>query len=186
MPRHETDAVSCGLGSVLDLSGTGMRLGISGRCSIKIGQIVPVKLKTPHGSVAVAARAVWRRRTGLLGGCQIGFNFDGIKPSQAVALATIARFGFIAPDGVQQAGAGEGVESVGQSPSAIEANIIMAEYYERLGLDPEATAQDIKHAYRQLARKYHPDVAPGEDNQRKFVELREAYDLLNDHLRRAG
>ncbi|MEM9419870.1 MAG: DnaJ domain-containing protein [Planctomycetota bacterium] len=186
MPRHETDVVSCALGDVLDLSGTGMRLRISGRCSIKIGQVVPLKLKTPNGSIAVSARAVWRRRTGLLGGCQIGFNFDGIKPSQSVALATIARFGFIAPTGVQQAGGNEEVQTVGQSPAAIEANIVMAEYYERLGLAPEATSQDIKTAYRQLARQYHPDVAPGEENQRKFLELREAYDLLNDHLRRAG
>jgi len=191
MPRHETDAIRCPLGDILDLSGTGMRVGVKGRCPIKTGQVVPIKLKTPHGSVAVAARAVWRRRTGLLGNYQIGFHFDGIKPNQAVALATIARFGFIANEGVQAASVGElnaeeaGSESVG-SPAAVEANIVMAEYYECLGLPPEATPEDVKHAYRKLARQYHPDVAPGEENQRKFVELREAYDLLNDHLRRAG
>lgn len=188
MPRHETDAVSCPLGDILDLSGTGMRVGFKGRCPIKVGQTVPVKLKTPHGSVSVAARAVWRRRTGLIGGYQIGFHFDGVKPNQAIALATIARFGFIAPQGVQSASSesDEQGSKVGGSPEAIQANIVMAEYYERLGLPPEATPQDVKHAYRQLARQYHPDVAPGEENQKKFLQLREAYDLLNDHLRRAG
>ncbi|MEM1107382.1 MAG: DnaJ domain-containing protein [Planctomycetota bacterium] len=190
MPRHETDVVTCPLGDIMDLSGTGMRVGFKGRCAVKVGQTVPVKLKTPHGSVAVAARAIWRRRTGLLGGCQIGFHFDGLKPNQVVALATIARFGFIAPDGVQTAGKDAGNEAnhgsqVG-SPAMVEANIVMAEYYEQLGLPTDATPQDVKNAYRKLARQYHPDVAPGEDNQRKFVELRQAYDLLNDHLRRAG
>ncbi len=182
MPRHETDAVGCPLGDILDLSGTGMRIGVKGRCPIKVGQVVPLKLKTPHGSMPVAARVVWRRRTGLLGGYQIGFNFDGIKPNQSVALATIARFGFIAPQGVQPASAPAAVNN----PSAVEATLVMAPYYECLGLPPEATPQDIKLAYRKLARQYHPDVAPGDENKKKFMELREAYDLLNDHLRRAG
>lgn len=168
----------------MDLSGTGMRVGVKGRCPIKIGQVVPLKLKTPHGSIPVAARAVWRRRTGLLGGCQIGLHFDGIKPNQSVALATIARFGFIAPEGVQPASAGASASV--EPPSAVEATIVMAPYYECLGLAPQATPQDVKNAYRKLARQYHPDVAPGDENQKKFVELREAYDLLSDHLRRAG
>lgn len=189
MPRHETDAIRCPLGEILDLSGTGMRVGVKGRCSIKVGQIVPIKLKTPHGSVAVAARSIWRRRTGLLGNYQIGFHFDGIKPNQAVALATIARFGFIASQGVQSAESdapGNPSAKVGSSPATVEANIVMAEYYECLGVPPNATPEDVKAAYRKLARQYHPDVAPGADNQKKFVELREAYDLLSDHLRRAG
>ena len=46
--------------------------------------------------------------------------------------------------------------------------------------------EDIKNAYRKLARKYHPDVAPGEENRQKFIALREAYDLLCDHVKRAG
>ena len=189
MPRHETDAVSCPLGDILDLSGTGMRVGFKGRCPIKVGQTVPVKLKTPHGSLTLAARAVWRRRTGLIGGYQIGFSFDSIKPNQVVALATIARFGFIAPEGVQPS-PGEATPNesapVGGSPEMVEANIVLAEYYECLGLPTDATPQDVKNAYRQLARQYHPDVAPGEDNQRKFMQLREAYELISDHQRRAG
>jgi DnaJ-class molecular chaperone len=63
---------------------------------------------------------------------------------------------------------------------------VLAEYYERLDLEPGATQTQVKEAYRQLARRYHPDVAPGPENQARFVEVREAYDLLSDHLRRAG
>jgi len=184
MPRHVTDAVTCPLGEILDLSGSGMRIMFKGRCSIKVGQSVPIKLKTPHGTVMVAITAKWRRRTGLLGGYQIGFEFMGIKPAQSVALATIARFGFVAPEGVQKASSKEAPKL--DQPSSIEATLVLAQYYDCLGLDDQATSEDIKHAYRQLARQYHPDVASGEENQRKFVELREAYDLLNDHHRRAG
>ncbi|MEM8737441.1 MAG: DnaJ domain-containing protein [Planctomycetota bacterium] len=184
MPRHATDAIQCGLGEVLDLSGSGMRVAIKGRCAIRTGQVLPLKLKTPHGTMTLSARVVWRRRSGLLGGAQVGLHFDGIKPSQSVALATIARFGFIAPDGVKPAQ--DTPASVGQSPTQVEANIVLAEYYERLGLPTDASPQDVKEAYRKLARTYHPDVAPGPENQRKFMLLREAYDLINDHHRHAG
>lgn len=183
MTRHQTDAVRSSLGDILDLSGTGLRMGFKGRCPIKVGQTISIKLKTPHGSMVLAARAVWRRRTGLLGGCQIGFNFDGINASQSVALATIARFGFIASQGVRSA---EQDHAKLGGPASVEASIVMAKYYECLGLAESATPEDVKIAYRKLARQYHPDVAPGQDNQRKFLQLREAYDLLNDHLRRAG
>lgn len=55
------------------------------------------------------------------------------------------------------------------------------DYYEVLGLKKGATAEEIKKAYRKLARKYHPDVNPGDkDSERKFKEIGEAYDVLGD------
>ncbi len=188
MTRHHTDAVRCPLGDIVDLSGAGMRIAVKGRCPIKVGQTVPMKLRTPHGSIAVAARAVWRRRTGLLGGCLLGFEFDGIKPGQAVALGTIARFGFIAQGRVKPAESQVKPDPnrVNDHPEQIEATIVLAKYYERLGLPTDASPARIKDAYRRLARQHHPDVAPGPESQRRFIELREAYDLLIDQQRRAG
>jgi hypothetical protein len=186
MPRHPTDVVHCPLGDLLDLSGTGMRLAIPGRCSLKPGQVLTLKLKTPHGAMPVAARVVWKKRKGLFKNFEVGLQFEGLKPSQVVALATIARFGFIA-GGQVDAGTSQTQEKpAGGDPSAVEASLVLSEYYEKLGLTPGADASDIKHAYRKLARACHPDVAPGPENQKKFVELREAYDLLSDHLKRAG
>ncbi|MEE9404171.1 MAG: DnaJ domain-containing protein [Algisphaera sp.] len=187
LPRHETEAVSCPLGQILDLSGSGMRIQIKGRCPVKVGQTVPIKLKTPSGSLPVTLRAIWRRRTGLLGGYQVGFTFVGIKPAQSVALATIARFGFVSAADVAPAPKKKSKgASTRSSAGSLEANIVMAEYYDRLDLPRTANLSDIKDAYRKLARKYHPDVAPGEENRQKFIALREAYDLLMDHVRRAG
>ena len=52
-------------------------------------------------------------------------------------------------------------------------------YYQLLGLDVGADIQQIKSAYRQLARYYHPDINPGnQESQNKFIELTEAYKLL--------
>ncbi len=58
----------------------------------------------------------------------------------------------------------------------------MINYYETLGLDPSASAEDIKGAYRQLAKRYHPDV-PGGDPVR-FARFSEAYEVLSDANRR--
>ena len=54
------------------------------------------------------------------------------------------------------------------------------DYYEVLGVDKNASDQEIKSAYRKLARKYHPDVNKASDAEAKFKEVREAYEVLSD------
>ena len=54
------------------------------------------------------------------------------------------------------------------------------DYYKILGIDKNASAEDIKKAYRKLARKYHPDVNPGDkEAERKFKEINEANEVLS-------
>ncbi|HPW53242.1 MAG TPA: molecular chaperone DnaJ [Erysipelotrichaceae bacterium] len=54
------------------------------------------------------------------------------------------------------------------------------DYYEVLGLDRSASEDDIKKAYRSLAKKYHPDLNKDEDAPEKFKEVQEAYEVLNN------
>jgi len=59
------------------------------------------------------------------------------------------------------------------------------DYYETLGLSREATDEQIRAAYRKLARKHHPDVNPGnKDAEEKFKEINEAYSVLSDPQKR--
>jgi curved DNA-binding protein len=60
------------------------------------------------------------------------------------------------------------------------------DYYDVMGVARDATADDIKRAYRRLARKYHPDVSKEPDAEARFKELGEAYEVLKDPEKRAA
>ena len=60
------------------------------------------------------------------------------------------------------------------------------DYYEVLGIDRNASASEIKKAYRKLAKKYHPDTNPGDkEAEAKFKEVTEAYEILSDSEKKA-
>jgi DnaJ-class molecular chaperone len=59
----------------------------------------------------------------------------------------------------------------------------MRDYYEVLGVTADAGAEEIKRAYRQLARRYHPDIS-GDERGAAFLELARAYEVLSDPERR--
>ena len=70
----------------------------------------------------------------------------------------------------------------------IDESVVIKDLYHVLGVKKDAKPSHIKKAYRDLARKYHPDKATNADekekNEAKFVEIAEAYEILNDDTSR--
>jgi molecular chaperone DnaJ len=58
------------------------------------------------------------------------------------------------------------------------------DYYEILGVDRDASTEDIRKAYRRLARMYHPDVNKSPEAEERFKEINEAYEVLSDEQKR--
>src|ERR1700690_4636157 len=59
------------------------------------------------------------------------------------------------------------------------------DYYDLLGVSRKAAQKEIRAAYRKLARKYHPDLNPGDkSSEEKFKQVQEAYDVLSDAKKR--
>ncbi|HEU4391533.1 MAG TPA: DnaJ domain-containing protein, partial [Blastocatellia bacterium] len=64
-------------------------------------------------------------------------------------------------------------------------SVTFKDYYEVLGVKREAPPEQIKTAYRKLARKYHPDVNPKDKRaEERFKEINEAYEVLSDPEKR--
>ncbi len=60
------------------------------------------------------------------------------------------------------------------------------DYYEVMGISKDASDDEIKKAYRKLAKKYHPDLNPGDKTaEQHFKEVNEAYEVLSDKEKKA-
>jgi hypothetical protein len=178
--RHETD-LQCSLGTVLDLSKVGMRVACKGKPALKIGQQTKVRLQIPEGNLNLKARAVWIKRNGFRT-FHMGIEFIEVSRPVMAALESIAEFGFLGfgADSSSEAGATiGGSTSNAKVKPAKDPNL--PDYYKVLQIGRHASAQQIRDAFRRLAREYHPDVSSDPRAAENFQRVHEAYEILRNN-----
>jgi hypothetical protein len=175
----KSKGVRCALGEILDLSGGGMRVLCQDKTPMKVNTAAKVMLKTLDGKEEVNVRCCWVKRRGWFGKHELGLKFIGMDPEQADRLEKIAKYGFLP----ESAGGGGKAESSWEDKAqTAQLDEAMRTHYEVLGLEPGASADELRMAYRKQVRECHPDVNPAPEAHQRFLRLQESYDLLQRHL----
>lgn len=202
--RHAAQGVACSFGDVLDLSSSGMRAVSRSKPPVRVGQAAPMTITFGRKALKVQGRVVRVTRSGKA--YEIGVQFVGVTPAASAALDAVARYGFV-PSGRVKADSGgdagarsgaprgaraeqaSGARAAGQSGGSrrtadrVLGRIVadLPNYYERLGVPPDASGEQIQQAFRALARRLHPDVNREPDAAELFAAAHEAYEVLRNH-----
>jgi hypothetical protein len=159
--------MSCLLGDVKDLSSTGMRVAARQAPPIPPGVLFEFELNGPSESLTLVGRIV-RVEKCKAGAFEIGVEFQRLTPELVAAVDSLARHGVI-----------KGRKPTGR-PAGVTVRMEVPNLYAMLGVEPSASDDQIQRAFREMARKYHPDLNKSAEAQTRFVELHKAYDLLKD------
>ncbi len=204
--RHRTVNVLCASGSIVDLSGVGMRVQSPSRPSARVGDVDSFGIKCGNESIAVAGRIVWVRRTKARPAAwEMGVRFVNVSPKVRSTLRSIAEQGggtSIPGTEAQDrptdartvvsetyAGGDRRSEPTPQpdadQPSLPALKIEIENLYEVLSVGTDASRDEIRKAYHALARQLHPDVNRETDASARFTLVSKAYSVLRDDDLRA-
>lgn len=190
--RHTTNILNCKVGEIVDISTTGMKIKCACKPPIKVGQVLEAKLESTSHRLPVTGQVMWIRRKGLKS-FEVGIQFVNLKKSVIAAIESLGLFGFIDLEAAAAAKQKKYGKATTSNHETIRAAISLPDYYGILEINSNSTPDEIQLAFRNLARKYHPDVAKTQDAAKKFIEISQAYDILRDvetrqsyDLRRTG
>jgi Tfp pilus assembly protein PilZ len=170
--RYKTESLRCHVGQVVDISSSGMRVRCKEKPPFQNGGVVAFGITAGTQKLPVEGRIVWIRRASWRSSeYEIGVEFRDQRPAVRAALSTMGRFGFAAGDrssSSSRPGSGAGVR------------VEVEDLYGVLGVSQGATEEQIRTAFRSLARELHPDVSQDEATQEKFLRVTKAYAVLRD------
>lgn len=163
--RYDTRLTDSVLGSVVDLSTEGARVVTRSEPAVRAGHVFEIAVACDGERVFVLSRVAWTRKIDK-DLWNIGLHFfDADSRTRADLERLLDR-------------CASGREML---PTSVE----VEDLYSVLGVPREATLEQIRAAYRRLARQFHPDHSPDEDSSRQFARISKSYMVLRDEsLRR--
>ncbi|MBX3379484.1 MAG: DnaJ domain-containing protein [Phycisphaeraceae bacterium] len=163
--RYDTRLTDSVLGSVVDLSTDGARVVTRSEPNVRAGHVFEIAIACDGERVFVLARVAWTRKIDKeLWNIGLHF-FDADSRSRADLERLLDR-------------CASGRELL---PTSVE----VEDLYAVLGVSRESSLEEIRSAYRRLARQFHPDHAPDEESSRRFARISKSYMVLRDEsLRR--
>lgn len=206
--RYSAHGVRCPLGEIVDLSETGMRTKCFGKPTVQLNQMATLNVSSGASGIKVTGRVVWVKRVSPITVLknpeyQVGIQFANLSETAAKALVHLARYGYVGKKGehaevetANSVASQYAYSSVvagpnGQDPipetQARPAKVVMEveNLYAVLGVPFEATDEQLRHAFRSLALKYHPDRSSDPESHAKFDAVNKSYHILRDRdLRR--
>lgn len=202
--RHLTEGLTCVSGEVLDLSSGGMRVKSADRPPTKAGATGAFTLCVGAKKLTLQGKVAWIKRGSLLGGpYEYGIQFVGVTGAVAQVLEQIAMYGFVRDGKAEDASASRKWEAngpegnvrgpgaaAGESPSDRSAPRVTVTadlpcFYQTLGVSFDATEEQIRSAFRSLAKQLHPDVCKEPDAAERFSFITRVYEVLSDSDLRA-
>lgn len=199
--RYRTVGVRCELGNVLDISESGLRMHVDGKCPVKVGDILALQLRDCAHQTTVRGCVVWVKPAN--NGSTCGIAFIDIRPGTKEVIEQIAGVGEALANDKKAKEVAEAakVASGGKNavpPSAaddksqdqakkpgVRASIEIEDLYELFALPNTATTDEINQAFRSMARNLHPDKNPLPDAAERFSQISKAYKILRDPELRA-
>jgi DnaJ-domain-containing protein 1 len=172
--RFPTTVLTCLLGSVCDLSRTGMRVVSQQPPPVPPGTLFEFEIHSPTSDLTVIGRIARAARLPT-GGFDVGIEFQRVTPELAEALESLAQSGKVRKRSVA-------ADAAGAKP--VTASVNLPDLYGQLGVDERADERQIHHAYREMARKYHPDVNKSDEAYDRFLQISRAYEVLRDAEKR--
>lgn len=138
------------------------------------GTLFEFDIQSPTSDLTVIGRIVRAARLPT-GGFDVGIEFQRVTPELAEAIESLAQSGRVRKRfGAADAAGGK----------SVTASVNLPDLYEQLGVDERADERQIQHAYREMARRYHPDVNKSDEAHDRFVQISRAYEVLRDAEKR--
>lgn len=171
--RFQVQGVRCSLGVIMDLSASGMKIRGEGKPLVAKGSVENFEVTTGRQKLSLPGQIVWIKKKGFRAKThEIGVRFVDTRPQVREALEQLAKFGYIKS---KKKSAKPELNS-----ATLEAAVKVEDLYEILEVDRDASEEEIRRAYRALAKRYHPDVCDDEHASERFAVIGKAYRVLGD------